>query len=269
MDGKPSVVFQSTRPIRGATVSRVYSCNQLRFQSTRPIRGATSATVCVIIKDKFQSTRPIRGATRLDELIRQLSRIFQSTRPIRGATGRRRRRTGPPRYFNPRAPYGARHGFTLLVMGYTGISIHAPHTGRDQVNWRNSQILHISIHAPHTGRDEIAALKGKLSRLFQSTRPIRGATSMTVWLSTKFVYFNPHAPYGARRPWNWYSRLRRSDFNPHAPYGARRQRPQERHAAGVFQSTRPIRGATLAEDGTVKGLDDISIHTPHTGRDGL
>ena len=35
---------------------------------------------------------------------------------------------------------------------------------------------------------------------------------------------------------------------------------------GVFQSTRPIRGATLAE-GLVYDFGEISIHAPHTGRD--
>ena len=81
-----------------------------------------------------------------------------------------------------------------------GISIHAPHTGRDHpyhaeyrpIDYFNPrapygarrntpnnspQEAEISIHAPHTGRDSIAAMQKELDEL----------------------NFNPRAPYGARR----------------------------------------------------------------------
>ena len=57
---------------------------------------------------------------------------------------------------------------------------------------------------------------------FQSTRPVRGATSISaraVWP----WYFNPRAPYGAR-PDNSADALSVTQyFNPRAPYGARRE----------------------------------------------
>jgi len=61
------VVFQSTRPARGATVICCDQDSLLMFQSTRPARGAT-----VICCDQdsllmFQSTRPARGATKGEE----------------------------------------------------------------------------------------------------------------------------------------------------------------------------------------------------------
>ena len=37
-------IFQSTRPVRGATSFRIGSDHRGSFQSTRPVRGATSAT---------------------------------------------------------------------------------------------------------------------------------------------------------------------------------------------------------------------------------
>ena len=153
----PILRFQSTRPIRGATASRCcvrhaptdfnprapygarleYKTQRMQtvmeFQSTRPIRGATCGTeITSSANQKFQSTRPIRGATQEPDL-GTVATTFQSTRPIRGATGG----TGPPlqgeRYFNPRAPYGARlKSFARSVQ--LGISIHAPHTGRDSKN---------------------------------------------------------------------------------------------------------------------------------------
>ncbi len=79
---------------------------------------------------------------------------FQSTRPIRGAT------------IELPQP---------LILHL--ISIHAPHTGRDDYPVVVSTHTNtISIHAPHTGRD-LSRLQDyhRVSR-FQSTRPIRGAT---------------------------------------------------------------------------------------------
>ena len=168
------------------------------FQSTRPIRGAT---VCV--------TPPFYNV------------VFQSTRPIRGATQKQNLN-----YWN------------------LDISIHAPHTGRDNILiMQYIAPLDISIHAPHTGRDDQGREHYQLSSQFQSTRPIRGATlrypAMLWWAS----HFNPRAPYGAR--------LRRLILFP---------------GISTFQSTRPIRGATIAgNSGPILG--SISIHAPHTGRD--
>ena len=57
---------------------------------------------------------------------------------------------------------------------------------------------------------------------FQSTRPVRGAT--TIMAEVEDLPLN---------------------FNPRAPCGARLSRPQQvRNDVTVFQSTRPVRGAT-------------------------
>ena len=80
-------------------------------------------------------------------------------------------------YFNPRAPCGARLGQTVGGVTYYNISIHAPRVGRDdEDDWPRMQAWPISIHAPRVGRDS-----GRLSLslplyLFQSTRPVWGAT---------------------------------------------------------------------------------------------
>ena len=58
-------LFQSTPPVRGATVlfgppSRAFKT----FQSTPPVRGATAAAnLSPSALPKFQSTPPVRGAT--------------------------------------------------------------------------------------------------------------------------------------------------------------------------------------------------------------
>ncbi len=146
-------------------------------------------------------------------------------------------------YFNPRAPYGAR--LDSLMLSCIGI-------------------------------------------LFQSTRPLRGATSRRGERVLPVNYFNPRAPYGARRaagrpedhtlfisihaPLTGRDEFKKRFcimvyyFNPRAPYGAR---PFFLVYAGhgyVFQSTRPLRGATSFILLRFV-ISRISIHAPLTGRD--
>ncbi|EGK58597.1 hypothetical protein HMPREF9081_1903 [Centipeda periodontii DSM 2778] len=56
------------------------------FQSTRPVRGATYAWSAWYDVPEFQSTRPVRGATRNGRSASPADGEFQSTRPVRGAT---------------------------------------------------------------------------------------------------------------------------------------------------------------------------------------
>ena len=81
--------------------------------------------------------------------------------------------------------------------------------------------------------------------MFQSTRPMRGATGTEVW--------------------HYYG----SGVSIHAPHAGR--------DVGVygtlfmqflFQSTRPMRGATLDALDVASGTE-VSIHAPHAGRDSL
>ena len=57
------LVFQPTRPLRGATVGmdNTYFIN--KFQPTRPLRGATRGVINCLAEFLFQPTRPLRGAT--------------------------------------------------------------------------------------------------------------------------------------------------------------------------------------------------------------
>ena len=57
-------LFQSTRPVRGATSPYLQVGGVPMFQSTRPVRGATTSTSTEWGIGLFQSTRPVRGATR-------------------------------------------------------------------------------------------------------------------------------------------------------------------------------------------------------------
>ena len=199
-------------------------------------------------KTAFQSTRPMRGATRRFRGYRQTLR-FQSTRPMRGAT-------------MPRKAADAA----------AGVSIHAPHAGRDLKCRERLHACDVSIHAPHAGRDIVAgsgragascfnprapcgARRRQRRRqmrvfMFQSTRPMRGATGEKYdYGRTKQVSI--HAPHAGRDRESRSSRVPPNGFNPRAPCGARHGDSWTHKGEEVFQSTRPMRGATLcpARDG--------------------
>ena len=207
----------------------------------------------------------MRGATSLS-LHSVQTLAFQSTRPMRGATTTKRQTSANLRYFNPRAPCGAR---------------------------QTQKGAHMS------------------TILFQSTRPMRGATFDSDYQgSAKVSDFNPRAPCGARRrttkclptPKHFNPRApcgARLDrfrivllfkyFNPRAPCGARPASGAGSSSPALFQSTRPMRGATSGgrrvmhvdagfqstrpmRGATVsawqrRDLCGISIHAPHAGRD--
>jgi len=125
-------------------------------------------------------------------------REFQSTRPMRGATIS-----------------------VACVQAGAEVSIHAPHAGRDSRKGGSMTIATVSIHAPHAGRDPAGPT---------------GATGPQG--------FNPRAPCGARLGYNVpMSRCMRVSI--HAPHAGRDPGPWTlTHIAGMFQSTRPMRGAT-------------------------
>ena len=151
---------------------------------------------------------------------------------------------------------------------------------------------------------------GRFAITFQSTRPVRGATPVSNVPRLPSGNFNPRAPCGARRTGSG-AAWAVTDFNPRAPCGARRELPGSaailtgisihapragrdlRHVLGKqrhlrFQSTRPVRGATIPislflssvkfqSTRPVRGatptiyrilhLLQISIHAPRAGRD--
>ena len=148
-----------------------------KFQSTRPIRGATRLELSKQGPHSDFNPRAPYGARRENFENSHFSSGFQSTRPIRGATkalaydsnfyvisihaphtGRDRQQEKcqeqEGKYFNPRAPYGARPPISACTASY----------------------ILISIHAPHTGRDYGCSAVSPACLIFQSTRPIRGAT---------------------------------------------------------------------------------------------
>ena len=144
----------------------------------------------------------------------------------RAPCGARRRIASPSpprRYFNPRAPCGARPTGHRDTPPSRRISIHAPRAGRDL--------------APHHEAD---------SPGYFNPRAPCGARQFR-WENTVccFAYFNPRAPCGARlcisKP-----RYTPGCISIHAPRAGRDPALLIMAApVAEFQSTRPVRGATL------------------------
>ena len=142
--------------------------------------------------------------------------IFQSTRPVRGATGERSHEPG---------------------QGH--ISIHAPRAGRDHLEGNRPEGWTISIHAPRAGRDKLTGLVQGSNIIFQSTRPVRGATPIFPRCGVDRL-ISIHAPRAGRD----------------AMFG------NMQTESTLFQSTRPVRGATCNSQTPTKHQRDFNPRAP-------
>ena len=197
-------VFQSTRPVRGATGATtmqqpgnsvsIHAPRTGRDQAFTPDIGAIDSRFnprapygarrpmsCCSIPIRAVSIHAPRTGRDQGKRSSRCQLKFQSTRPVRGATrpdSLHRHRAS----FNPRAPYGARRRVRACGRA-NAVSIHAPHTGRDLIrmailhgrlagrNWRYC----FNPRAPRGARRQSERASGET--MFQSTRPARGATS--------------------------------------------------------------------------------------------
>ena len=169
--------------------------------------------------------------------------LFQSTLPVRGATLNRSYQVPP-----------------------SLISIHAPRAGSDFFVLRQIVLgLGISIHAPRAGSDGATARGRRCGRVFQSTLPVRGATTYQALSKEYREDFNPRSPCG-ERPYQALSKEYREDFNPRSRAGSDRTGGGLPCSSRRFQSTLPVRGATSLHRQHYR-LVQISIHAPRAGSD--
>ena len=169
--------------MRGATKIISVSLIMWRFQSTRPVRGATMRPDwSAIFSFVFQSTRPVRGATALPVRCANYAK-FQSTRPVRGA--RQRCRLSPPPHwgFNPRAPCGARLTPIQKDRARLCFNPRAPCGARHGRCTVVSCVCRFQSTRPVRGAT-LLIHNSAMPISFQSTRPVRGATrvSFFVWI---------------------------------------------------------------------------------------
>ena len=169
------MIFQSTLPLRGATKLIRIKILPSQFQSTLPLRGATRQLAQKSPPTKFQSTLPLRGAT---GIIRDMAQeeIISIHAPLTGSDFRGQTSFTNGKDFNPRSPYGERHGDKEKGTCPPKFQSTLPLRGATYVNGEKRALTDISIHAPLTGSD--------CGAKFEKT-------------TTK--NFNPRSPYGERQ----------------------------------------------------------------------
>ena len=146
--------FQSTRPIRGATVALGQNLELVLFQSTRPIRGATLMNVLEWGVNYISIHAPHTGRDVCACTTRRCQAEFQSTRPIRGATEINQEIDRlVDANFNPRAPYGARRFLTGDISASLAFQSTRPIRGATFTGWHRSNILsYFNPRAPYGAR---------------------------------------------------------------------------------------------------------------------
>ena len=162
--------------MRGATGIEKYRLIARIFQSTRPMRGATChPSTAFRMRTHFNPRAPC-GARPYNTGLRETDKEFQSTRPMRGATGAAGNPAPEKTKFQSTRPMRGATRNRKIQTNCKNISIHAPHAGRDEeslsqiamrdtfqstrpmrgatkTNKQDNESNDISIHAPHAGRD--------------------------------------------------------------------------------------------------------------------
>ena len=215
-------MFQPTHPVWGATVAGIpYGPRAGHFNPRTPcgVRHWTPdtrlwfinfnpRTPCGVRQDKpaaedkpaqFQSTHPVWGATRMSGMDRAWASEFQSTHPVWGATGWACSSSKMMAEFQSTHPVW---GATVPVGeggGVSGISIHAPRVGcddlgKDLVDGKDT----ISIHAPRVGCDRLPVCRSLVDLSFQSTHPVWGATFGLLFRPpSRSIFQSTHPVWGA------------------------------------------------------------------------
>ena len=260
---------------------------QLVFQSTRPRRGATFRHALPRSRILCFNPRAPEGARHYTLDKGKVFISFQSTRPRRGATYPEFSNSGQVSGFNPRAPEGARRTDGANWMNATSFQSTRPRRGATYKYCVVRKSIPVSIHAPPKGRDLnslylvevcrcfnprapegarlVPIIRPTIMDMFQSTRPRRGATNSSRPRSALWCV-SIHAPPKGRDQFVSAALCVVVCFNPRAPEGARPLIFAGKASGELFQSTRPRRGAT---ENAVDELpvSDVSIHAPPKGRD--
>ncbi len=284
----PDDVFQSTHPLRGATLVLALHFDFLNISIHAPLAGCDLSTHIRVAAEKNFNPRTPCGVRLAHERYSRAHRDISIHAPLAGCDSPwppaiRTHTNFNPRTpcgvrqnscyssicqsnFNPRTPCGVRrrrHGVRHVVRV---ISIHAPLAGCDHLGYPPGTVVAISIHAPLAGCDGRPYLGiGGLDISIHA--PLAGCDMVGAASRAAGKHFNPRTPCGVRRAtveaWD-----RATVFqSTHPLRGATFQRcPQCRFR--LFQSTHPLRGATVMVAACLQTMQ-ISIHAPLAGCDAV
>ncbi len=169
------------------------------------------------------------------------------------------------KYFNPRAPYGARLTSRMIWSGTPTFQSTRPLRGATPAAPpRSAAASPISIHAPLTGRDLVATILGHHGGI-SIHAPLTGRDAPAV-AAPAAERISIHAPLTGRDMTKFWCACPRANFNPRAPYGARQDAEKEEELQLLFQSTRPLRGATLHQDRRYYHHQNFNPRAPYGAR---
>ena len=237
----------------------------------------------------FQPTRPLRGATRKKRTPRRWH-VISTHAPLAGRDRKERSHGTHDPYFNPRAPCGARHEQigpmaspyifqpTRPLRGATRdhavqrrqaeISTHAPLAGRDKV--RQPQGIrernHFNPRAPCGARHRVVCGDCTSEKDISTHAPLAGRDVVLDGAVVHLV-ISTHAPLAGRDVDAGKAAIMAGLFQPTRPLRGATPARRARRVILEFQPTRPLRGATVYPLEVVLPIT-ISTHAPLAGRDG-
>ena len=122
--------------------------------------------------------------------------------------------------FQSTLPVGGATDSVVYQIAVTGISIHAPRGGSDQLRMRkNNENRNFNPRSPWGERLYNRSMDAS-ARLFQSTLPVGGATYYGMDAGTAYQ-ISIHAPRGGSDVFGGYLLEYYQDFNPRSPWGER------------------------------------------------
>ena len=150
----PSLKFQSTRPIRGATLCRQIGNAPEGISIHAPHTGRDSPAQAGRADARHFNPRAPYGARRPSAFSFRSPGYFNPRAPYGARPACSRTPDTPPANFNPRAPYGARRRPKIpIAPPISNFNPRAPYGARPRLEPETVKCRSISIHAPHTGRD--------------------------------------------------------------------------------------------------------------------
>ena len=143
------ILFQPTRPVRGATYQAWIENNPDKVSTHAPRAGRDKRVRSLSLPPRSFNPRAPCGARLVDAGMSDAWIMFQPTRPVRGATV---------------------HAVNIKVV--LQVSTHAPRAGRDFGSPIQISIsVRVSTHAPRAGRDVPVGVPSALSTGFNPRAP--------------------------------------------------------------------------------------------------
>ena len=215
--------FQSTHPLRGATLLCLRRAKNKRISIHAPLAGCDKPPNQAQVKIFYFNprtpcgVRPSRSCSRPST-----TATFQSTHPLRGATAGTGFEPIAQGHFNPRTPCGVRLNISMIIA---------------------SAVMYFNPRTPCGVRQKIQNHKDS-AKYFNPRTPC-GVRQGGALFYRAALYFNPRTPCGVRRCIH-FDKFQPQTISIHAPLaGCDPRRKLLCNNKTVFQSTHPLRGATI------------------------